>query len=98
MHHVLSINPVPRLADAAGAVGLGRGDGDRLARLLLVFRIASILYLALVPALFVPARGSSGAVPRCVQQAGRNDGFYRRLKWMEAQRSAIERSGVFKGV
>ena len=97
MDHVLSINPAPRLADAPGGAGMGRGGGDRLARLLLVFRIASILYLALVPALFATARSGPG-IPRCVQQAGRNDGFYRRLKWMEAQQAAIECSGAFQGL
>jgi hypothetical protein len=100
----LWLNPVPRLAGATGARSLCRErddqkDGPRSSsRLLLLCRIASIFYLAVIPVWFSPARSSNGdVIPRCVQQAGRNDGFYRRQKWMEAQRAAIECSGALKG-
>jgi hypothetical protein len=102
---VLWLNPVPRLSGAAGArsvcrEGHARKDGPlSSSRLLLILRIASIFYLAVIPVWFSPARSStSHAIPRCVQQAGRDDGFHRRQKWMEAQRAAIECSSALKGL
>jgi hypothetical protein len=101
----LWLNRVPRLADATGARSVCREGDDRKhgprssSRLPLIFRIASIFYLAVIPVWFSPARSSnSDVIPRCLQQAGRNDGFYRRQKWMEAQRAAIECSDALKGV
>ncbi len=65
---------------------------------MLLVRIASIFYLSLTPGLIPAAGGSRDVIPQCVQQAGRNDGFYRRLKWLEAQQVAIEYSESFQGL
>jgi hypothetical protein len=70
-----------------GAFGLCAGRNAT--RLTLLVRIASISYLSLTPGLMPPMGAAREVIPRCVQQAGRNDAFYRRLKWLEAQQAAM---------
>jgi hypothetical protein len=73
-------------------------EGLEAVPLAMFFRITSIFYLSLAPVMAAPLHGSRAAIPRCVQQAGRNDGFYRRLKWMQAQRPAVSGQAVSQGL
>jgi hypothetical protein len=70
-------------------LGFGVSAGRNAARLTLLVRIASISYLSLTPGLMPAVGAARDVIPQCVQQAGRNDGFYRRLKWLEAQQAAM---------
>ncbi len=101
---ILSIISMPTLVNPQSEGFAGQGDAFGLSvvrhspRLIFLIRIASIFYLSLTPVIAPPAGGSKDATPQCVKEAGRNDGFYRRLKLLEAQQVAVECSGSSKGL
>jgi len=104
MRFILSIISMPTLVNPESGRFVGQGDafglslGRNSIRLIFLIRIASIFYLSLTPILISSTGGSRDVIPQCVTQAGRNEGFYRRLKWLEAQQVAIECSGSSKGL
>ena len=93
---ILSIIPMPALVHSMSGGSFWLAVGPNSTRL--AIRITSIFYLSMAPILFSPVGGSRDVIPQCVKHAGRNDGFYRRLKWLEAQRVFNESSGYFQGL